>query len=376
MKDFLQFLKRERFIFFWLIVIAGVVSVSILLSFAFYESAVEAVEKEVRKELLIMAMQTSNSIENFIQAAITDLSWLSELSYIKKIKEPETSKFLNRLRERKRFFYVIFRLDRNGRCTYVNPKNALPGVIGKDFSFREYFKQAKRTGEPVVSGLLVSGYYKNVKNKYKAVVVAVPIFDKYGRFDGVIGTDIKVSDLARRFILPIRIGKDGYAWMLDGRGVTLVHPDPKNIGKNVITGNVSKDLAHLVESALLTKTPGTGSYTYKGVKKLVSFAPVRFDGHVWLVAISIPYKDVHHLVYPMYVRLLGLMIFVVIVTVVGGLLFIKKTREVRKLKEKMVELEIRIDEDRKKKEVEEITRTDYFKTLMEKAEEFKSSIKK
>jgi hypothetical protein len=72
---------------------------------------------------------------------------------------------------------------------------------------------------------------------------------------------------------------------------------------------------------------------------------------------------------------MGLMIFVVISIVVGGVLFISKLREVKRLKEKMVELEIKIDEERKKKEVEEITGTDYFKTLMEKAEEFKCSIK-
>lgn len=369
-----SFWQKEKPVIFWLGVISGIIVIALVLSYSFYQSALKAVEGEVRKELLIMAKQTARSIEDLIHTTVADLSWVAKFPEVRNIHEPETTRFFNSLRKKRQFMYVIFILNKQGKCIYVNPRDALPGVIGKDFSFREYFKQARRTGEPVVSGLITSGYYKDVKNKYKAIVVAVPILDKKGNFEGIIGTDIKVSFLAKRFILPLKVGKRGYAWMLDGEGNTLVHPNPKNIGVNVIKANISPDLTHLAERALLTKEAGSGSYTYK-FKKLVSFAPVKFDGHIWLVAVSMPYQDIKELVYPMYLRLVGLMIFVVISIVVGGVLFISKLREVKKLKEKMVELEIKIDEERKRKEVEEITGTDYFKTLMEKAEEFKCSIK-
>ncbi len=354
--------------------IAGIISVvivAVFLSFSFYKQALQTVEDRVFKEMLIVVKQTAKSIEDLMHNSITDLEWMSEYPFIKKIEEPRTTKYLNRLRKQHKFFYLIFRLERDGTCSYIYPPHYLSGVIGKNFAFREYFQQIKKTKRPAVSSLVVAGQYKDVKNKYKALIIAVPVLSEDGKFLGVLGTDVKITDIAKRFITPLRFGKNGYAWMLDSKGNTFIHPDPDQIGINVIKKNFSPSLTKLARTALATRQAGTGEYEYKGIKKLVSYAPVNINNRIWLVALSVPYGYVKELVYPVYIRLIFLMVFVVLVILLGGIYLIYKTKEVRSLKEKIVNLEIKIDEEMKQKEVGEITQTEYFQKLMQQAENFK-----
>ena len=344
---------------------------AVLVSYSFYTQAIATAEMMIKKEMLIMAEQTANNIEDLINDYAMETGWLAEQALVRVIKEPETTLFLDDERDDKPYLRMVVREDKNGILTYVNPPDALQGALGKDFSFRDYFKLAKETGKVAVSGMVESGQYAEVKDRFKGIVIAAPLFAADGSFDGVVGSVIAVSDIAKRFVLPVQVGNEGYAWMLDEAGVTMVHPDAAMIGQNML----ERDVMGKNDSDRLFKgESGYGEYSRRGAKgkKLLAFSSVKVDRHIWPVGVSVPYREVEMLVYPIYTRLIILMIFVVGILLGGGVVFMRKTAEVESLKEQIIALEIKIDDEKRSRDVESITETDYFKILAERVEEMQS----
>ena len=50
---------------------------------------------------------------------------------------------------------LLVRLDERGILTYYVPGDRLKGAEEKDFSFRDYFREVKKTGRPCVSGMFL-----------------------------------------------------------------------------------------------------------------------------------------------------------------------------------------------------------------------------
>jgi len=353
------------------VVIAGL---AVLYSHSIYKQTLKTTEELIKKEMLIMAEQAAEDITELFSDYIVELKWLSELPQIRKIKAKETAEFCDTERKDKPYFHTLFRIDKNGILTFINPPDALPGVMGKDFSFRSYFKEAKQTGKPAISELVESGYYEDVKDRFKAIILSAPVFMPDSGFDGVIGTTMRLKVIAERFINPLKVGKNGYAWMLDNNGTTIAHPEMERIGKTMKEKEREDppELISLIKGRLIKGETGFGEYTYRGVKEIVAYAPIRAGRHILPVAVSLPYDDVKALVYPMYIRLVMLMFFVAAVVIAGGMIFVMKTMEVKKLKEKIVALAIKIDEEKRARDIASITETDYFRQLVEKVEDIKS----
>lgn len=351
--------------------LVAVLLAAVLVSYSFYTQAIATAEMMIKKEMLIMAEQTAHNIEDLIKDYAVETEWLAELPLIRTIQEPETTVFLDDERNDKPYMRMVVREDKDGILTYINPPNALQGALGKDFSFRDYFRQARETGKVAVSGMIESGQYAEVKDRFKGIVIAAPLFAADGSFDGVVGSVIAVSDIARRFVLPVQVGNEGYAWMLDEAGVTMVHPEAAMIGEKM----AERDIMGKNDSARLFRgETGYGEYTRQGSKekKLLAFSPVKVAQHIWPVGVSVPYREVEMLVYPIYTRLIILMIFVVGILLGGGVVFMRKTAEVESLKEQIIALEIKIDDEKRYRDVESITETDYFKVLAERVEEMQS----
>ena len=72
-------------------------------------------------------------------------------------------------------------------------------------------------------------------------------------------------------------------------------------------------------------------------------------------------------------NILILMVFVLLIVIVVILLFINDEKIMKRLKHRITTLEIYIDEERKTKDIEKITRSDYFAELSEKAEKIKKN---
>ena len=93
---------------------------------------------------------------------------------------------------------------------------------GIDISGRAYFQSSIR-GEVAVSDALISMASGNA-----IFVISAPM--RHGRkITGVALCAISLAVMDARFIAPVRVGSEGYLWIINQQGKVLVHPDRKRV---------------------------------------------------------------------------------------------------------------------------------------------------
>ena len=129
---------------------------------------------------------------------------------------------------------------------------------------RQYFKAGKQEGKANI-GSLVKG-----KTAIKPVLIAyAPIKSDSGEFLGLLAIASE-SDALNKIVVETKIGKTGYAYLVDDDGVVIAHPDEKMILETKITEVPGMEK---IAKAVMGRQKGHEYYTYKGVEKLASFAP-------------------------------------------------------------------------------------------------------
>ena len=358
-----------------LVVVATVLALIVAtaaLGLSFYRTAARSLEDTFADQMHIMAVNMAESVTFLLKAYRADTAWMTKLPELREIREPTTTAFLERERANWPNLYLVGRLDRDGRLIYLYPKDVLAQAVGKNFAFREYFQRCRESGKAVVSSVILAGGEKNadVGRRYKAFLTAAPVFDRDGRFDGVVLAAIGVQAVADSFILPTQFGR-GYAWMLDEDLSFLVHPKAVNIGQKLTEiDEVPADLLARIQSG----QSGHGFYTQRltGDQKLVSYASVDVDGHRWPIGVTLPRDAVDALLEPLVIRLILLAGGISLLLGAVGYWMWRKQAELRKLRSRVRDLEIQIDAEKKEAELSSITESAYFQGLLGKLDELRS----
>jgi methyl-accepting chemotaxis protein len=140
---------------------------------------------------------------------------------------------------------------------------------GTDLSGEEYFKKALG-GEPVIGRVKDSekGTYVIVAGPLKSTDKAISTTDKE------IGTIIvgwKLNALNKR-INELKLGKTGFAFLVDDKGMIIVHPE-----KELMMKTNMGDLKGMesVAKRMIASEEGIQECPYKGDNKIVAFAPIQ-----------------------------------------------------------------------------------------------------
>ena len=105
-------------------------------------------------------------------------------------------------------------------------------------------------------------------------LITVPIY-KDGKYVGVLGMPIELSNFAEKVIAPVKIGDTGYAFVIDSSGITLAHPNQEHILKT----NLGKlDFGEI----MLREKDGILEYVFEGKNKIAAFSEFKLKG--WIVA--------------------------------------------------------------------------------------------
>lgn len=223
---------------------------------------------------------------------------------------------------------VIF--DERGVCVGIVPDE--PKTLGRDYSWRGYYKWAKSEGKP--GEMYVSPFLKLQGGQNRgemAVMVAEGIYAPDGRFKGVAMITINFDKLVRNQILTVKVGEQGYAWLVDSvNGTILVEP----------SGNVT---GLTFEQALLPQWPrlyrickdtrrggeGMDWYDYADpaggetpVRKLLAYAPVRIENFLWAVGVCTPEEEVKKSFAEYLGKQQSFFSTLITITVAGGGLFL------------------------------------------------------
>ena len=175
-----------------------------------------------------------------------------------------------------------------GNLLSLDGKSIFNGI---DYSDREYFQQAK-AGKAWASDPLVSKDTGEI-----TIVIAAPIW-KDGVPNGtVVGVVYFVPQetFLNDIVTEIHVSENGSAYILNKSGTIIAHKDMdtvKNQENTVEDAKTDSSLAALaaLEGKMVNGESGFGQYTYNGVTKFLSYAPIEgTDG--WSIGVNAPVSD-------------------------------------------------------------------------------------
>jgi serine/threonine protein kinase/HAMP domain-containing protein len=172
-----------------------------------------------------------------------------------------------------------------------------PNVMGKNFRFREYFKQAME-GRPFMTGIIVGAVAGAA-----GVFYSRPVFDAQGKVIGAVVLRIKADPVAR-ILASAKVGVDRIPFLIDGHGVIVWHPDEKLMFRSLapLEPQAQEEIAadqrfrrarietvnepRLAAVMKGAKQRGNVSYYSASTRReeIAGYAPV--PGHDWVVGVS------------------------------------------------------------------------------------------
>lgn len=266
--------------------------------------------EQYNNQQLVIALQGADTIEQIFSGVQRDLTMASRLLSDISLKvghSEEIGRELRKIYDETMDDNIIAELvvfNKAGTVVGMSPLDAY--TLGRDYSWRQYYKWARDEGRP---GLMyLSPFMKMEGGKYRGVMslmAVLPLYDYDGGFRGVIGGLINFDALVRSHVLSIRLGKAGYAWLLDNdSGSILVDPNQRVSGLTFEQAFLPRwqklyDLAESTGSG----APGMDWYDFEEpgkpentVRKLVAHAPVRIGTRLWTIGVCTPVPEVESLI--------------------------------------------------------------------------------
>jgi len=149
---------------------------------------------------------------------------------------------------------------------------------------REAFQRAIR-GETVITNPIIS---KSTGHMITAVEIPVKV---EGKIIGVLYGTINMDDLAKR-ILEIKVGQTGYAFVVQGDGLFIIHPDKEVVFKQNILNDSKADAKQKeMITSMIKGERGIALYNdSQEIEKFIAFAPV--PGVNWSFGITVPVNEI------------------------------------------------------------------------------------
>jgi signal transduction histidine kinase len=156
-------------------------------------------------------------------------------------------------------------VDEQGLVITTSGNNLISHL--SDLSTMEFFESVQRRSTPSFSNAL---YGEGQKGAF--VLIAVPLFDPENQFAGAVvgGIDLHSTSIARP-IQRLTIGKDGFAYLVDRKGIIIAHPDIQQIGADY--GNLP-----FIERVMAGESGVMLTESSKGKRLVEGYAPIGIAG--------------------------------------------------------------------------------------------------
>jgi PAS domain S-box-containing protein len=174
---------------------------------------------------------------------------------------------------------LVYRLDERGVMAFHYPVGPT-STVGEDFSFRDYYKQALLTDQPLVSEGRIS------PTTDQAVATAVmPLRSPDGKFLGLVGANIRLESLSQTLtaVISQHQSEDGLqVVILDSADQIIAYPDPQLLlrpAREILPVSYLANFTSEESHSQINTTPG-------GEERLYTHAPV--SDYNWEVVVSRP----------------------------------------------------------------------------------------
>lgn len=244
-----------------------------------YRNTFESFSKIIDKEIETTLNIKSEAISFYINGLTDELSALSQDNDLKSQDEEIITNFLKeKFNLRKGKFESLFFTSMDG-VGFLETGNVV-----RIFD-QNYYKDLLSAKENfVVSSPLISKQGKSI------FVIAMKVKDSEGKDIGILGSSISLDTISS-VTNEIKVGTNGYGWILDDTGLVLAHP----MEEQRMTANILGEYENLIkqEDAQLVMTSETAKVEAKSKngEKLSIVTKKIQNTKNWTLGITVPVED-------------------------------------------------------------------------------------
>ena len=211
----------------------------------------------IKQKELDLAQETSKSINNYLQSKIDIVEAVAhEVSSLNlDVKNKEIIDKLRLGNLSGKFSGLYLGIEENGNFLQYDATFRTPQTHDYDSRKRPWYKKAVETNK-----VGISDHYIDYSTKKLVISVSAPI-KKDGKIIGVIGSDIALDTVVNT-VLNINLNEEGFAYLTDFEGKTIIHKDEKELEKqNEIYAQVKSNNSLHFGEALLNNNPQLIAYS-------------------------------------------------------------------------------------------------------------------
>ncbi len=247
-----------------------------------YRTARRAVEDALKGQMLSIAQGVSRQIDANVEGLIRAFRGLSGRSAVLALYDREEKPvvetvakaqqaLLQMLKDYPEEFEFLAVAGSDGAVLAASQQ----GLVGTlNLRDRQYFKDslAGKTGMEVAQSR-VSGE--------PVMVLSVPV-QQDGQVVGVCLGAVRIAFFADKYVTPVKVAERGYAYLVNGAGMFLAHPDKQRVFK---AGIADYDWGR----KMLAEKSGFQVYDWQGAHKVVSYQGIDRTG--WVIAAGAEFED-------------------------------------------------------------------------------------
>lgn len=254
-----------------------------ILGYVSYTMAANSLQESVQQQLKEQTSDTADLIDKTIESVRHSLEITSLNSELGKVAQN-----LNKDNLDTAFEYIqkvqksnddsmeaLIITDSYGKVV-IDSQTKEPDI---DLSDRDYMKNALSSGKETVSEVLISRFTGN-----PAIFIVYPLKEG-GKIVGTLVGSIKFDSISS-YAEKVKVGKNGYAYMIDKNGLIVYHADTSKILKENASDKANDEFKLIINEMKAGKT-SEAFYTYNNVYKYTVFQPV--DN--WVIAITANYDE-------------------------------------------------------------------------------------
>lgn len=379
------------------IVIVGTLIIVLLMGAVYIGLTSSRQMKEIicldfNQQQLVLARYSASSMEHsldYIQRELLLLNLSPSIQYLEKVSWGRRMNITLSAVKEEGVVAIRF-INQSGKKAYIVDNRGTPLVIHDNFTDTEYFKWAlRKENKNRIYRSKINGASQQHPDKLIMRLV-IPTYEESvdeahpvptGRLAGMLMFTVDITYLVKNATQGINMGKTGYAWVIDKRGIFLYHPQRDFIGEDAFKiremkkPKISFDKINMIQKERMLKgREGTGRYTsgwHRGIEiemeKLIAYAPVYHHGDwSWSVAVVSPMSEVEGVIHSVYIRQFyaqGTIILVIILSCMYVIGFERRWANAleEEVKEKTENLEKFLEKLKKSEEK--------YKTLVESAQD-------
>jgi len=236
---------------------------------------------------------------NIISAMATKISFFNREYELEKIRA-----ISNLAKDAGTFSSVYIGFEADGFMTRWSGKDSSLEKDNYDARTRPWYKQAVETKK---EGITTP--YIDAATKKLTISIFAPIFDN-NILIGVVGSDIYLDEIVKT-VLNINIDDNGFAYLVDNKGNTLIHANEELINKE-----------NLTFKKVFESKENFGEVKVGNLDKLISYASVPIAS--WYLCIEIDKKIAFEPIYDELIKFTLISIAFLLITIIGFIVFLNK----------------------------------------------------